>query len=92
MQALVTSTLSRFISSEFLFIISLHSQMTLYTHNSNQYHIFTKAESTGKKWIEHAVASELTGPYTFVQTGNFAGWGEAEGQCVTILPNGKFRL
>jgi hypothetical protein len=59
---------------------------------SNQYHLFTKAESNGKKHIEHAVASSLTGPYSFVQTGDFAGWGQAEGPCVTVLPNGKFRL
>ncbi|KXN83091.1 hypothetical protein AN958_01842 [Leucoagaricus sp. SymC.cos] len=59
---------------------------------NNQYHIFTKAESDGQKHVEHAVASSLTGPYSFVQTGDFAGWGQAEGPCVTILPNGKFRL
>ncbi|KIJ38735.1 glycoside hydrolase family 43 protein [Sphaerobolus stellatus SS14] len=41
---------------------------------NNQYHLFTKSE-TSSKLIEHAVAPSLTGPYTFVQTGNFAGWG-----------------
>ncbi|KAF8885921.1 arabinosidase [Mucidula mucida] len=56
------------------------------------YHIFTKAESIGKKHIEHAIASSLTGPYTFVQTGDFAGWGEVEGGCVTQLANGTYRL
>ncbi|KAF8997068.1 arabinosidase [Cyathus striatus] len=59
---------------------------------NNQYHIFTKAETDGQKHVEHAVASSLTGPYSFVQTGDFAGWGQAEGPCVTILPNGMFRL
>ncbi|KAF8649336.1 hypothetical protein AX16_005871 [Volvariella volvacea WC 439] len=59
---------------------------------NGQYHLFAKAETNGKKVIEHAVASSLTGPYTFVQTGNFAGWGQAEGGCVAILPNGRFRL
>ncbi|KAG6909481.1 hypothetical protein DXG01_017203 [Tephrocybe rancida] len=59
---------------------------------NSQYHIFTKAETDGKKVIEHAVASSLTGPYSFVQTGDFAKWGQAEGPCITILPNGKFRL
>nr|CAJ18334.1 arabinosidase [Desarmillaria tabescens] len=57
-----------------------------------QYHLFAKAETNGKKNIEHAVASSLTGPYTFVQTGDFAGWGHAEGGCVSILPNGTHRL
>ncbi|TFK38292.1 arabinosidase [Crucibulum laeve] len=59
---------------------------------NNQYHLFTKAESNGQKHIEHAVSSSLTGPYSFTQTGDFAGWGQAEGPCVTVLPNGKFRL
>ncbi|KAG5651020.1 hypothetical protein H0H81_010208 [Sphagnurus paluster] len=59
---------------------------------NNEYHIFTKAESNGQKHVEHAVAPSLTGPYKFVQTGNFAGWGNAEGPCVATLPNGKFRL
>ncbi|CAA7261215.1 unnamed protein product [Cyclocybe aegerita] len=59
---------------------------------NNQYHIFAKAETNGKKTIEHAVASSLTGPYSFVQTGNFAGWGQAEGPSITVLPNGRFRL
>ncbi|KAF7426055.1 hypothetical protein PC9H_008420 [Pleurotus ostreatus] len=59
---------------------------------NNQYHLFTKAESNGQKHVEHAVSSSLTGPYSFVQTGDFAGWGQAEGPCVTVLPNGQFRL
>ncbi|KDQ31778.1 glycoside hydrolase family 43 protein [Pleurotus ostreatus PC15] len=46
---------------------------------NNQYHLFTKAESNGQKHVEHAVSSSLTGPYSFVQTGDFAGWGQAEG-------------
>ncbi|KAF5317301.1 hypothetical protein D9611_003599 [Ephemerocybe angulata] len=56
------------------------------------YHIFTKAESNGKKNVEHATAQSLTGPYNFVQTGNFAGWGQAEGPSITQLPNGQYRL
>lgn len=59
---------------------------------SGQYHLFTKAESNGQKHVEHAVAKSLTGPYTFAQTGDFAGWGQAEGPCVTTLPDGTFRL
>ena len=58
---------------------------------SNQYHVFTKSE-TSSKFIEHATASSLTGPYTFVQTGDFAKWGRAEGPCITQLPDGRFRL
>lgn len=59
---------------------------------SGKYHLFTKAESLGQKHIEHAVADLLIGPYTFVQTGDFAGWGEIEGPCLTTLPDGTFRL
>jgi len=60
---------------------------------NNQYHIFTKHESSGTKYLEHAVSSSLTGPYSFVQTGNFAGWGHAEGSCVYLLPDGvTYRL
>ena len=58
---------------------------------SNQYHVFTKSE-TSSKFIEHATASSLTGPYTFVQTGDFAKWGRAEGPCITQLLDGRFRL
>ncbi|KAL7269759.1 hypothetical protein RUND412_007561 [Rhizina undulata] len=54
------------------------------------YHAFTKNE-TGKH-VEHAIASSVTGPYTFVQTGDFAGWGRAEGPCLTTLEDGNFRL
>ncbi|KAH6908757.1 arabinosidase [Coprinopsis sp. MPI-PUGE-AT-0042] len=48
---------------------------------NNVYHIFAKAESNGKKTIEHATANSLTGPYTF-----------AEGPSVTVLPNGQYRI
>ncbi|KIY72723.1 glycoside hydrolase family 43 protein [Cylindrobasidium torrendii FP15055 ss-10] len=58
----------------------------------NTYHIFTKAETNGQKHIEHATASSLTGPYTFQQTGDFAGWGQAEGPSVTQLSNGSYRI
>jgi len=59
---------------------------------NNQYHLFLKNETNGSKYVEHAVSSSLAGPYSFVQTGNFASWGHAEGPCVSKLPNGKFRL
>ncbi|KAH8828689.1 arabinosidase [Flagelloscypha sp. PMI_526] len=59
---------------------------------NNQYHIFSKAESNGAKHVEHAVSSSLTGPYSFVQTGDFAGWGNTEGACLTKLDNGSYRI
>ncbi|KAH7104844.1 arabinosidase [Auriculariales sp. MPI-PUGE-AT-0066] len=60
---------------------------------NGQYHLFTKHETSGTKVLEHAVASSITGPYSFVQTGDFAGWGHAEGPCITLLPDGvTYRL
>jgi hypothetical protein len=58
---------------------------------SGTYHVFAKSE-TSTKFIEHAIADKLEGPYTFVQTGDFAGWGRAEGPAVVQLANGTFRL
>jgi len=49
-----------------------------------------KAESNDKKYIEHAVASSLTGLYIFAKTGDFAGWGQTEEPCISILPNGSY--
>ncbi|MFE3292263.1 arabinofuranosidase [Rhodococcus sp. NPDC059234] len=52
------------------------------------YHAFTKNET--KKVIEHAVASSVTGPYSFVPAGN---WGSLrEGPAVVQLPNGAWRM
>ena len=55
------------------------------------YHNFLKNETT--KYIEHATAPSLTGPWTFTGTGNWAGWGAGlEGPAVVQLPNGRWRL
>ncbi|KAI5787578.1 arabinosidase [Pyronema domesticum] len=54
------------------------------------YHAFSKNEDT--KFVEHAVADQILGPYSFVQTGNFANWGHIEGPCVTKTPEGGYRL
>jgi hypothetical protein len=58
---------------------------------SGKYHAFAKSE-TKTKVLEHAVADAFMGPYDWVQTDDFAGWGLAEGPAVTTLPDGKFRL
>ncbi|WP_280261512.1 glycoside hydrolase family 43 protein [Nocardia wallacei] len=56
-----------------------------------RYVAFTKNETT--KLIELAVADAVTGPYTFVATGDWAGWGAPrEGQSVTALPGGGWRI
>lgn len=55
------------------------------------YNIFAKNETT--KFIERATATNLIGPYTFVGTGNWAGWGQfLEGPSVYQLPNGNWRI
>ncbi len=57
----------------------------------NTYHAFVKNETT--KYIEHATATNLTGPYTFVGTGNWAGWGNnLEGPAIFQLNNGSWRI
>ena len=48
------------------------------------YHAFAKNETT--RYCEHATAAQLTGPWTFVGTGNWAGWGSGmEGPAVVQL-------
>jgi hypothetical protein len=54
------------------------------------YHAFTKNETTA--YIEHATSGSLTGPWTFVGTGDWAGWGtHREGPAVIQLPGGVWR-
>ncbi|KAH8145453.1 uncharacterized protein LAJ45_10575 [Morchella importuna] len=62
----------------------------VWDEESGMYHAYTKNETS--KYLEHAVAYNLAGPWTFVQTGNFAGFGRAEGPCITTLADGKYRL
>lgn len=40
---------------------------TFVVKEGEKYHAFTKNENT--KWVEHAVAETLEGPWKFVQTG-----------------------
>jgi Alpha-L-arabinofuranosidase B (ABFB) domain/Glycosyl hydrolases family 43 len=55
------------------------------------YHNFLKNETT--KYIEHATATSLNGPWTFVGTGNWAGWGSGlEGPALVQLPDGRWRI
>lgn len=52
------------------------------------YHAFQKNED--EKHIEHLTSASITGPWNFVQTNDFAGWGKKEGAAVTFLPDGKW--
>ncbi|WP_439658652.1 glycoside hydrolase family 43 protein [Lentzea sp. HUAS TT2] len=55
------------------------------------YHNFLKNETT--KYVEHATATSLNGPWTFVGTGNWAGWGSGlEGPALVRLPDGRWRI
>src|SRR6478609_476769 len=55
------------------------------------YHAFTKNETS--KFIEHATASALTGPWTFTGKGDWAGWGSGkEGPALFQTANGQWRL
>jgi hypothetical protein len=55
------------------------------------YHAFVKNETT--KFVEHAISTSPAGPYIFVGTGNWAGWGgPREGPSLTQLPNGGWRI
>ncbi len=64
---------------------------TFVVKSGSTYHAFVKDETS--KYIEHATAPALTGPWTFVGTGNWAGWGSGlEGPAVVQLPNGSWRL
>jgi alpha-L-fucosidase len=55
------------------------------------YHAFTKEETT--RYVEHATASKLTGPWSFIGKANWAGWGSGmEGPCVVQLDDGTWRI
>jgi len=55
------------------------------------YHAFSKNETS--KYIEHATATALTGPWTFTDTGNWAGWGSGkEGPALFQLDDGQWRM
>ena len=64
---------------------------TFVMKNAGVYHAFTKNETT--RYCEHATATSLTGPWTFVGTGNWAGWGSGmEGPNVVRLDDGSWRI
>jgi MYXO-CTERM domain-containing protein len=57
----------------------------------SKYHAFCKNETT--KYIEHATATSLLGPWTFVGTNDWAGWGSGkEGIALFPLDNGDWRM
>ena len=64
---------------------------TFVLKTNGTYHAFLKNEST--RYVEHATAAKVTGPWTLVGTGNWAGWGAGmEGPCITALDDGTWRI
>lgn len=64
---------------------------TFIVTGGGKYHAFCKNETT--KYIEHATATALFGPWTFVGTSDWAGWGSGkEGIALFPLDNGDWRM
>ncbi|MBN2441207.1 MAG: discoidin domain-containing protein [Spirochaetales bacterium] len=64
---------------------------TFLVKSGSTYHAFLKDESS--KYIEHCTSSGITGPWNWVGTGNWAGWGTGyEGPCLFQLDNGTWRM
>jgi hypothetical protein len=54
------------------------------------YHAFTKSNAT---YIEHATATSLQGPWTFIGKNDWAGWGtHKEAPALILLPTGTWRF
>ncbi len=64
---------------------------TVVVRDGATFHAFSKNETT--KFIEHATASALLGPWTWVGTGDWAGWGSGkEGISLFRLDSGTWRM
>ena len=64
---------------------------TFVVKSGSTYHAFTQNGDT--LYIEHATASSLTGPWTYIATGNWAGWGSGkEGPALYQLNDGSWTL
>src|SRR5450432_3745030 len=64
---------------------------TFVARRGNTYHAFVKNDVT--RYLEHATAPSLTGPWTFVGKGDWAGWGSGmEGPAIVQLDDGRYRM
>jgi hypothetical protein len=64
---------------------------TFVVKSGSQYHAFAKNETT--KYIEHAVAPAVTGPWTWTGTGNWSGWGSGyEAPALARMDDGTWRI
>ncbi|HEX3044894.1 MAG TPA: RICIN domain-containing protein [Bacillota bacterium] len=59
--------------------------------SGSTYHVYCKDESS--KYIEHATAASLTGPWTWAGTGNWTGWGSGfEAPALCQMDDGSWRI
>jgi len=56
------------------------------------YHLWYKREIGGQNYIEYASSSSLTSGYTVIYSGDWAGWGQKEGECLVRLNDGSWRI
>ena len=64
---------------------------TFVARRGDTYHAFVKNDVT--RYLEHATAPGLTGPWTFVGKGDWAGWGSGmEGPAIVQLDDGRYRM
>jgi hypothetical protein len=64
---------------------------TFIVRSGSTYHAFSKNETT--KYIEHATAASLNGPWTWVGKDDWAGWGSGkEGPALFQLASGEWRI
>ena len=64
---------------------------TFVARRGNTYHAFVKNDVT--RYLEHATAPSLTGPWTFVGQGDWAGWGSGmEGPAIVQTDDGRYRM
>jgi hypothetical protein len=64
---------------------------TFVVKSDSTYHAFLKDETS--KYIEHATAASLTGPWTWVGTGNWSSWGSGyEAPCLIQEDDSTWRI
>ena len=56
------------------------------------YYLWYKNEVSGQKYIEYASSSSLTNGYTVIKSGDWAGWGQKEGECLVRLDDQIWRI
>jgi hypothetical protein len=60
--------------------------------DGSTYQMFVKNEATGQKYVERATATALAGPWTVVNSGDWAGWGQNREGPSMIWTGAKYRI